>query len=94
MYESYRVPAARAVETRTQTSTSRQPARPQEQTIQVQAALRKLGYYTGSIDGLMGPATQTAIRTFQIDHGLSVTGKIDDKLERELEKESSGDPQR
>jgi peptidoglycan hydrolase-like protein with peptidoglycan-binding domain len=42
----------------------------------------------------MGPATQTAIRTFQIDHGLSVTGKIDEKLQRELEKEASGDEQR
>ena len=62
--------------------------------MQIQAALRKLGYYTGSVDGLMGPATQTAIRTFQIDHGLAVTGKIDEKLRRELEKEASGDEQR
>jgi peptidoglycan hydrolase-like protein with peptidoglycan-binding domain len=62
--------------------------------VQLQAALRKLGYYTGSIDGLMGPATQAAIRTFQIDHDLSVTGKVDDKLQKALEKEAFGEEQR
>ena len=94
IYDGHTVPSARPVQPRTRTSSSNQSEKVQEQTVQVQAALRKLGYYGGAVDGLMGPATQTAIRTFQIDHGLSVTGKIDEKLQRELEKEASGDEQR
>jgi hypothetical protein len=94
VYDGFSVPSARPVQNQSHTSSSSQSSKVQEQTVQIQAALRKLGYYTGSVDGLMGPATQTAIRTFQIDHGLAVTGKIDEKLQRELEKEASGDEQR
>jgi hypothetical protein len=98
VYDGFSVPSARPVtsqsHSRTQTSPSSQSPKIYEQTVQIQAALRKLGYYTGSVDGLMGPATQTAIRTFQIDHGLSVTGKVDDKLQRALEKEAFGEEQR
>jgi peptidoglycan hydrolase-like protein with peptidoglycan-binding domain len=50
----------------------------------VQRTLKELGYYEAAIDGQLGPATQTAIRTFQIDRGLPVTGKIDSSLEKEL----------
>ena len=94
VYDGQSVPSARPVQPRNQASASNQSDKIQEQTVQVQAALRKLGYYGGAVDGLMGPATQTAIRTFQIDHGLSVTGKIDEKLQKELEKEASGEEQR
>lgn len=94
VYDGHSVPSARPVQPRSQTSSSHQSEKAQEQIVQAQAALRKLGYYGGAVDGLMGPATQTAIRTFQIDHGLSVTGKIDEKLQKELEKEVSGDEQR
>jgi len=96
VYDGFSVPSARPVQSqsRTQASPSSQSAKVHEQTVQIQAALRKLGYYTGSVDGLMGPATQTAIRTFQIDHGLSVTGKVDDKLQKALEKEAFGEEQR
>ena len=96
VYDGFSVPSARPVQSqsRTQSSPSSQSPKVREQTVQIQAALRKLGYYTGSIDGLMGPATQTAIRTFQIDHDLSVTGKVDDKLQRALEKEAFGEEKR
>ena len=97
VYDGFSVPSARPVTSqsrnRTQTSSNSQSPKVYEQTVQIQAALRKLGYYTGSVDGLMGPATQTAIRTFQIDHGLSVTGKVDDKLQKALEKEAFGEEQ-
>lgn len=43
-----------------------------------QAFLDAHGYRAGRPDGLMGPVTQGAIRSFQADHGLPVTGKIDD----------------
>ena len=40
----------------------------------VQSALQELGYQTGPIDGVVGPATKAAIRRFQIDAGLPATG--------------------
>ena len=43
----------------------------------VQKELARLGYYHGSIDGIVGPGTENAVRWFQsVDH-LSVTGQID-----------------
>ena len=35
----------------------------------VQTALRMLGYYNGSVDGVFGPATVRAVHAFQKDHG-------------------------
>jgi len=42
----------------------------------VQSALAREGYYDGAIDGRLGPATQKALRRFQRDHGLPVTGGV------------------
>jgi hypothetical protein len=42
----------------------------------VQSALAREGYYDGTIDGRLGPATQKALRRFQRDHGLPVTGGV------------------
>jgi peptidoglycan hydrolase-like protein with peptidoglycan-binding domain len=47
---------------------------------QVQENLRKAGYYKGTVDGLMGPATKSAIRSYQVEKGLPVTGLIDKEL--------------
>jgi len=46
----------------------------------VQAALAWQGYYSGRIDGVMGPETREAIRAFQQNRGLPVTGRIDSGL--------------
>ena len=43
----------------------------------VQMRLRRAGYYRGRIDGIIGPASRSAIRRFQADHGLRPTGAID-----------------
>lgn len=43
---------------------------------QVQIALYSWGYYTGEIDGIVGPATRSAISSMQADWGLNVTGTI------------------
>ena len=43
----------------------------------VQRALKELGYYSGSLNGSLGPATRAAISAFQEDNGLDVTGAID-----------------
>lgn len=52
--------------------------------IRVQATLRQRKYYNGSVDGLNGPATQAAIRAYQLDRGLDVTGRIDAVLLADL----------
>jgi len=46
----------------------------------VQAALAWRGYYSGRIDGVLGPETRSAIRSFQAHQGVPVTGQIDSGL--------------
>jgi peptidoglycan hydrolase-like protein with peptidoglycan-binding domain len=43
----------------------------------VQEILRDKGYYTGRIDGLMGPKTRAGIRQYQESENLPVTGYLD-----------------
>jgi peptidoglycan hydrolase-like protein with peptidoglycan-binding domain len=50
----------------------------------VQAVLKQLGYYEGAVDGLAGPNTSAAISTYQKKMGLNVSGRVDDKLLKEL----------
>jgi len=52
--------------------------------VDVQRELRRRGYYRGSIDGDVGPGTRNAIRAYQYDRGLSVSGRIDRSLLRAL----------
>ena len=44
---------------------------------QLQTQLKKLGYYSGSITGNIGPKTEAAIKAFQKAKGLTVTGTAD-----------------
>ena len=46
----------------------------------VQAALADRGYYRGQIDGVIGSGTRRAVRAFQRDAGLPITGRIDARL--------------
>ncbi len=49
----------------------------------VQQALNAKGYQSGPADGVMGPLTRSALRTFQRDEGLEVSGRMtDETLER------------
>ena len=50
----------------------------------VQRALRREGYYDGPVDGDIGPRSRGAIREFQADNGLYITGRIDSRLLRSL----------
>jgi hypothetical protein len=43
----------------------------------VQQELARLGYYRGPVDGIMGPQTRQAIRSFQSAKRLPVTGLVD-----------------
>lgn len=53
----------------------------------VQVRLTDQGYYHGPIDGDIGPSTRRAIANYQNDHGLDVTGSINDSLLRSLQLE-------
>jgi hypothetical protein len=44
---------------------------------QVQSALSREGYYSGAIDGRLNANTRAALRNYQRDHHLAVTGNID-----------------
>jgi Putative peptidoglycan binding domain len=43
----------------------------------VQALLQQMGYYTGEVDGLLGPLTREALTAYQTDQGLTTTAVID-----------------
>lgn len=44
--------------------------------IQVELALTSYGYYNGTIDGVIGPQAKNALRRFQADYALKVTGTV------------------
>ncbi len=48
--------------------------------VDVQRQLARRGYYHGAIDGDIGPGTRAAIRNYQADRGLPITGRIDRAL--------------
>ena len=50
----------------------------------VQAALSRAAYGPLPPDGLLGPRTRDAIRRFEADHGLPVTGEVSERLLAEL----------
>jgi hypothetical protein len=43
----------------------------------VQAVLQQMGYYSGEVDGLVGPLTREALAAYQADNGLTTTAAID-----------------
>src|SRR5215469_9017615 len=43
-----------------------------------QALLKQMGYYTGDVDGLLGPLTRQALVAYQGDQGLTTTASIDE----------------
>ncbi|MDP9292005.1 MAG: peptidoglycan-binding protein [Verrucomicrobiota bacterium] len=51
----------------------------------MQLKLARRGYYKGPIDGIIGSGTRWAIRRFQYDSKLPVTGWIDGNLLRKLD---------
>ena len=56
-----------------------QRAQPPDQVIaQTQDLLQQMGYYTGEVDGLLGPLTREALAAYQADNGLTATAAIDE----------------
>ncbi len=54
-----------------------EPARPVKNLVEAQVALARLGISAGSIDGIAGSQTREAIRVFQRQVQLPVTGSLD-----------------
>jgi curli biogenesis system outer membrane secretion channel CsgG len=52
--------------------------------LQMQGILKNLGYYSGVVDGSIGPKSQEAIRQFQQDYDLEVTGALDPPTRKKL----------
>jgi peptidoglycan hydrolase-like protein with peptidoglycan-binding domain len=44
---------------------------------QVQGNLQQQGLYHGSVDGVWGPGTESAVRSYQQQHNLNTTGQLD-----------------
>jgi peptidoglycan hydrolase-like protein with peptidoglycan-binding domain len=64
-------------------STQRSYASPQSPELspdmiqQVQGRLQQQGLYHGSVDGVWGGGTESAVRSYQQQHNLNATGKLD-----------------
>lgn len=43
---------------------------------QIQTKLKDWGYYSGTVDGVFGSGTETAVKVFQRKNGLSPDGKV------------------
>jgi hypothetical protein len=52
---------------------------------QAQRRLRDAGFYSGSVDGMLGPNTAAALRRYQAKHGLPETGDLDTATQKALE---------
>ena len=57
--------------------------------IEIQTALKNAGFYTGNIDGKIGPKSKKAIEDFQKANGLKVDGKVGTKTWEAMSKHSS-----
>ncbi|MGI5977927.1 MAG: spore cortex-lytic enzyme [Oscillospiraceae bacterium] len=56
----------------------------------IQTVLKNQGFYNGVIDGVFGSATETAVKAFQRDRGLTVDGKVGTWTLKALKLQDSG----
>ena len=70
------------------------PARPESSSADpvrtIQQLLQKLGYNVGTPDGHMGTRTASAIRLFQLQSGMRVTGEVTPELISEMRSKAAG----
>jgi peptidoglycan hydrolase-like protein with peptidoglycan-binding domain len=63
------------------------PAGPYKPTpIEIQTALKNANFYTGAIDGKIGPKTKKAVAEFQKANGLAADGRVGPKTWNALNK--------
>lgn len=55
-----------------------------QEVYQAQKALKELGYDPGPVGGIWGKETESAVKHFQVDKGLPVTGQLDDQTKEKL----------
>jgi peptidoglycan hydrolase-like protein with peptidoglycan-binding domain len=55
-----------------------------ESVVKAQRVLKDKGYYDASVDGLMGPRTEAALRSFQEKEGLTPTGSLNKETRKKL----------
>ena len=59
-----------------------------------QRALLELGYYQASVDGVAGPKTEAAVRAFQKDRKLQITGDLNREIVQTILNSAAGARQR
>jgi peptidoglycan hydrolase-like protein with peptidoglycan-binding domain len=59
----------------TRITTHAEPPKPDDLVRAVQDALKQVGYYSGPLDGIMGPRTHAAITVFEVKTGRMETGE-------------------
>ena len=57
---------------------------PDQVILNVQRALKELGYYAGDLNGSLGVNTRNALAAYQQDYGLDATGVVDEATVRAL----------
>ena len=62
--------------------------------VQKQCLLKYLGYYGGSVDGIFGKASRAAVRDFQADYGLEISGVFDSATEEMILRALTGAAQK
>lgn len=65
-------------------STYRTPTGFELPAVDIQKGLKGAGYYSGAIDGKMGPDSREALRNFQRDNGLTPDGVCGDQTWNKL----------
>ena len=65
-------------------SLSLQAAKSDKTIKQAQNRLKELGYNPGPVDGIWGKKTEAAIKKFQQEKNLQVTGELDEKTREKL----------
>jgi peptidoglycan hydrolase-like protein with peptidoglycan-binding domain/sporulation protein YlmC with PRC-barrel domain len=70
-------------------STSASMPAPTSDVAAAQQRLKDRGYYGGPVDGVIGPNTEAALRAYQRDQRLAVTGKLDSQTLRALTTDTS-----
>lgn len=65
---------------------------PKQALAQSQSLLKETGHYRANVDGETGPSTRNAIKTFQYENSLEVTGELD--LQTRTKLGSSTSPKR
>jgi len=61
--------------------------------LEIQTALKNAGYYTGAVDGKIGPITKKAISEFQKANNLKADGKVGPKTWELLKMHLTSKPQ-